>query len=384
MILEILTMLGSKPLRCKRFFRWLDDRNSFSSLRHYHDETGELTKNLRLHAGRTFPTTEKSIFRFLLGDDAEKVVWCPIDRNLQLYASHKDILRLLVDRLGAFWWINILFGERWCVGSMTKHHWTSGVLESTADERRTEKKKEKPQTDAGIFPSSSSSFSSFSSLRLDIVVVRQSNVVIDWERSMQSVSLFFSLLSERNQVMLVISDGIVEWRVRRLSTCHSTPLTSCEVVIESASEEKIFSSSSSTRRTTTVYFLHCLISSHLVDVLRLISHSDSPWRWRKTFCQSNEIKSFHVWFESRLTSISCASTYLSPRWCRWWSLTYSLLFKFFLSVSDDERIFFFKQIRLIRIKKAERGRRLIDRRNRRGEKEKMQKKAGDDWRSVYN
>lgn len=39
----------------------------------------------------------------LLGDDADKVVWCPIDRKLQLYAGHKDILRTVVDRLGAYW-----------------------------------------------------------------------------------------------------------------------------------------------------------------------------------------------------------------------------------------------------------------------------------------
>jgi hypothetical protein len=40
---------------------------------------------------------------FLLGDDAEKVAWHAIDRNLDLYACHKDIIRKVVDRLGAYW-----------------------------------------------------------------------------------------------------------------------------------------------------------------------------------------------------------------------------------------------------------------------------------------
>jgi ADP-ribose pyrophosphatase len=54
---------------------------------HFHDETGQLTSHLNLNAG----------------DDAEKVVWCPIDRTLQLYACHKDFLKAAVDRLDAFW-----------------------------------------------------------------------------------------------------------------------------------------------------------------------------------------------------------------------------------------------------------------------------------------
>ncbi|CAF3346898.1 unnamed protein product [Rotaria sp. Silwood2] len=54
---------------------------------HFHDETGQLTDHLDLHAG----------------DDADKVVWCTVDRTLQLYASHKDFLKAAVDRFDAFW-----------------------------------------------------------------------------------------------------------------------------------------------------------------------------------------------------------------------------------------------------------------------------------------
>ena len=41
--------------------------------------------------------------RLSLGDDAISVVWCPIDRKLRLYGSHKHIIRLTVERLNAFW-----------------------------------------------------------------------------------------------------------------------------------------------------------------------------------------------------------------------------------------------------------------------------------------
>ena len=40
---------------------------------------------------------------FALGDDAEKAVWRPVDRTLELYASHRDIIKAAVDRLDAFW-----------------------------------------------------------------------------------------------------------------------------------------------------------------------------------------------------------------------------------------------------------------------------------------
>ncbi|CAF1295785.1 unnamed protein product [Adineta ricciae] len=54
---------------------------------HFHDETGQLTAKIDLNAG----------------DDAEKAVWCPVDRTLELYACHKDFLKAAVDRLDAFW-----------------------------------------------------------------------------------------------------------------------------------------------------------------------------------------------------------------------------------------------------------------------------------------
>ncbi|CAF3769194.1 unnamed protein product [Rotaria sordida] len=53
----------------------------------FHDETGHLTKNIHLNAG----------------DECGKVMWCPIDHKLELYANHKDILKGVIDRLGAYW-----------------------------------------------------------------------------------------------------------------------------------------------------------------------------------------------------------------------------------------------------------------------------------------
>ncbi len=59
---------------------------------------------MNLNAGMKFISTETFFFHlFSLGDDAEKVVWCPIDRTLELYACHKDFLKAAVDRLDAFW-----------------------------------------------------------------------------------------------------------------------------------------------------------------------------------------------------------------------------------------------------------------------------------------
>ena len=39
----------------------------------------------------------------MLGDDADKSVWCSIDRNMELYAGHKEILHRVVRSLNAFW-----------------------------------------------------------------------------------------------------------------------------------------------------------------------------------------------------------------------------------------------------------------------------------------
>jgi len=51
-----------------------------------HDETGELTKDLKLEAG----------------DDAAKVKWVRLDRNYNLYASHEAIIQKVVKKLGAY------------------------------------------------------------------------------------------------------------------------------------------------------------------------------------------------------------------------------------------------------------------------------------------
>ncbi|CAF1262226.1 unnamed protein product, partial [Didymodactylos carnosus] len=54
---------------------------------HFHDETGELTRDLKLSAG----------------DDATKAMWTPVDRHLKLYASHSKFLEIVVNRLHAYW-----------------------------------------------------------------------------------------------------------------------------------------------------------------------------------------------------------------------------------------------------------------------------------------
>lgn len=52
----------------------------------FHDDTGD-TLTLKLEAG----------------DDAGHVKWLQIDQNVQLYGSHKDIVRKCVERLNAHW-----------------------------------------------------------------------------------------------------------------------------------------------------------------------------------------------------------------------------------------------------------------------------------------
>jgi hypothetical protein len=74
--------------------------------RHFHDETGKLTQNLNLSAGTKLGNRRRCTIEYLsvrLGDDAEKVVWCPVDRDLQLYACHKTFLERAVQLLDAFW-----------------------------------------------------------------------------------------------------------------------------------------------------------------------------------------------------------------------------------------------------------------------------------------
>ncbi|CAF1528293.1 unnamed protein product [Adineta steineri] len=51
-----------------------------------HDETGELTKDLKLEAG----------------DDAAKVKWVQLDRVRNLYASHESMVRIAVKKHGAY------------------------------------------------------------------------------------------------------------------------------------------------------------------------------------------------------------------------------------------------------------------------------------------
>lgn len=53
----------------------------------FHDETGERVGKFELNAG----------------DDAAKVKWMDIDRNVKLYASHSDMIREVVRLLDAHW-----------------------------------------------------------------------------------------------------------------------------------------------------------------------------------------------------------------------------------------------------------------------------------------
>lgn len=42
-------------------------------------------------------------FNLRAGDDAAKVRWLDIDASLDLYASHSDLLKAVVERLAAHW-----------------------------------------------------------------------------------------------------------------------------------------------------------------------------------------------------------------------------------------------------------------------------------------
>merc|ERR1712096_546261 len=53
----------------------------------FHDNTGSSVGQFPLHAG----------------DDAAKVCWMELSSKVSLYASHKDIVRRVVERLGAHW-----------------------------------------------------------------------------------------------------------------------------------------------------------------------------------------------------------------------------------------------------------------------------------------
>ncbi len=68
-----------------------------------HDETGELTKDLKLEAGKWSIFSKKKILcLFSLGDDAAKVKWVRLDRDRNLYAGHERIIQAVIKKHGAY------------------------------------------------------------------------------------------------------------------------------------------------------------------------------------------------------------------------------------------------------------------------------------------
>ena len=53
----------------------------------FHDESGAVVGNLKFEAG----------------DDAGKVKWLDLNREVQLYANHKKIVQNVIDKLKADW-----------------------------------------------------------------------------------------------------------------------------------------------------------------------------------------------------------------------------------------------------------------------------------------
>lgn len=53
----------------------------------FHDSTGQVLDAVKFEAG----------------DDAQSVRWLDVSGELQLYASHKDIVKQVADKLDAFW-----------------------------------------------------------------------------------------------------------------------------------------------------------------------------------------------------------------------------------------------------------------------------------------
>lgn len=53
----------------------------------FHDDSGALVGDIKLCAG----------------DDAGKAKWMDLNKNVELYASHKEIVEIVVARLKAFW-----------------------------------------------------------------------------------------------------------------------------------------------------------------------------------------------------------------------------------------------------------------------------------------
>jgi len=53
----------------------------------FHDEKGDFVNKFKLHAG----------------DDAANVKWISIDKNLDLYASHRDFIETVAKKHNAHW-----------------------------------------------------------------------------------------------------------------------------------------------------------------------------------------------------------------------------------------------------------------------------------------
>lgn len=53
----------------------------------FHDDSGAIVGDIRLCAG----------------DDAGKVKWMDLSSSVDLYASHKEIVKIVIERLKAFW-----------------------------------------------------------------------------------------------------------------------------------------------------------------------------------------------------------------------------------------------------------------------------------------
>lgn len=53
----------------------------------FHDDSGAVLANIKFEAG----------------DDAGSVKWLDVDENITLYASHKEILEKVANRLNAHW-----------------------------------------------------------------------------------------------------------------------------------------------------------------------------------------------------------------------------------------------------------------------------------------
>ena len=72
----------------------------------FHDEDGNCNplKMLTMHFKICVSLgTTVSKVKLQAGDDAGDVAWIQASGNLQLYASHKDFIRMTVDKRGAAW-----------------------------------------------------------------------------------------------------------------------------------------------------------------------------------------------------------------------------------------------------------------------------------------